>query len=84
LTRLLVWCDRPYPMTQKDARSRFGEAIAKDSKELAAGKLGCSVTQVIGIAKGERSPGLRIAAAIEEVYGIAMGDWLERPVSRKP
>jgi transcriptional regulator with XRE-family HTH domain len=74
-------CQHP-PMTPKQTRKKFAAAVKVDGEALAAVKLQCSTTQVIYIASGKRNPGLRIAVAIEEAYGIAAVDWVERPASR--
>jgi uncharacterized membrane protein len=70
--------------TVENTRKRFVEEVSKDGKEMAAARLGCSVTSVLFIMTGKRDPGLRIAHAIEEVYKIATEDWLEKPIIKKP
>ena len=70
-------------MTPDQARRKFAQAVLKEGEALVAVRLRCSTTQVIYIASGKRNPGLRVAVAIEEAYGIPAGNWVERPASRK-
>lgn len=69
-------------MNPEEARKKFAIFMAQEGRELTAVRLGCSVTQVVAIATGKRGPGLQIAAAIEEAYGIPMQAWVERPAMR--
>lgn len=70
-------------MTPEQARQRFAKIVERDGKEMVAARLGCSVTQVIYIVQGKRDPGMRISCAIEEIYEIAMHEWVERPAAKR-
>jgi transcriptional regulator with XRE-family HTH domain len=70
-------------MTPAQARTQFAKAVKSDGEALVAVKLRCSSSYVSYIVNGKRNPGLRIACAIEESYGIPMSAWVERPASRK-
>lgn len=64
-------------------RQRLARAIEKDGRELAAARLQCSLSQLLSLMEGDtKTPGLRLARAIEEVYSIPMEDWLALPASR--
>lgn len=68
-------------MTPLQTRKRFSTIVAKEGKEVVAAKIGCSVTHVLYISEGKREIGLRLAVAVQEVYGLPAVDWVERPAA---
>jgi plasmid maintenance system antidote protein VapI len=66
-------------MTAK-TRERFRELVGGHGGSAAAAHaLGCSRSYVDMIISGARRPGMKVARAIEELFGIAMQEWVERP-----
>lgn len=57
------------------ARLRELRIVRKQSQERLAVDLGCSAALVSAIERGERTPGLSIALAIEAELGIPAREW---------
>lgn len=66
----------------EETKNKFAALIADDGIELAAARLLCSSAQILCIIKGTRSPGLRLAIAIEDVYGLPVREWISVAISR--
>lgn len=66
----------------RSIEEQFRVAVAGCGGSAQAAKaLGCSRAYVDMIRKGSRRPGMRVAHAIERVFGIPMQAWLGRPAS---
>ncbi len=62
-------------------RTLFREKVrALGGSRVCAEALQCSRSYVDMIIKGERRPGMRVARAIERLFGIPMQAWVDRPV----
>lgn len=67
-------------MAPVDTLKRFAALVEKDGgTTAAAARIGCSTTGVVYIIEGKRNPGMKLARAIQAVYGIPMEDWIEPP-----
>jgi transcriptional regulator with XRE-family HTH domain len=59
------------------ARETFQRKVRDAGGSAAAARaLGCSRSYVDMIIKGTRRPGMKVARAIEELFGIAMREWM--------
>lgn len=60
------------------ARARFGELVrAAGGAVKVAPQLGCSRAYVDMIIAGRRSPGMKVAYATEQLFGLRMQAWVE-------
>jgi hypothetical protein len=67
------------------ARELFRQKVgACGGPAAAATSLGCSRSYVDMIIKGVRRPGMKVARAIEEVFGIAMQAWVPPRLPPRP
>jgi len=67
----------------EETKDRFRRKVgAHGGSARAAVALGCSRSYVDMIIKGARRPGMKVARAIEEVFGIAMQEWVDWPGAR--
>ena len=64
-------------------RDQFRQRVrAHGGSKASAVSLGCSRSYIDMIIKGDRSPGMKTARAIEVLFGIPMQAWVDEPLPK--
>lgn len=67
-------------MTPDQTRKHFAKLVKNAGGASAVAlRVGCSVDMIALLIKGTRTPGMKLARAIQELYKIPMADWLDAP-----
>ncbi len=56
--------------------------VVDEGLERVSGTIGCSVSHLYRLLSGQRGPGLHIAYAAQQFYGIPLEAWSQRGLSK--